>query len=275
MATKRKVRTLIAIGGHEDKAGDRTVLKEFVSRLTAASVVVATLASEVSDEMWDEYKRVFRSLGVKKTEHLQLEARANIPDHEERLLEGLQGAGGVFFTGGDQLRITSKLGGTPLCERIQEMYRNGVPIAGTSAGASILTETMVVSGSEGSHRIGDALRLSPGLGFLPAVVIDQHFGERGRIGRLLGIVAQNPRALGLGIDENTAVVIEDEKEFRVIGSGAVYVVDGRSMTHTNVSEEATDLTLSMFDTRLHVLSRGDCYDLQERRPWPARAEVAK
>jgi cyanophycinase len=139
-------------------------------------------------------------------------------------------------------------------------------VAGTSAGASVLTETMVVSGEEQSHRIDDVLGLCPGLGFLSGMVIDQHFAERGRVGRLLGIVAQNPRALGIGIDENTAIVVRDAKTFAVIGAGAVYVIDGRPITYTNISEQDTNKTMSVFDVRLHLLAAGDCYDLVQRRP---------
>ena len=130
---------------------------------------------------------------------------------------------------------------------------------------------MIVSGEAGqSHRIGDFLRLSPGLGFIPGMVIDQHFAERGRIARLLGVVGQNPRALGVGIDENTAREIT-EREFRVLGDGAVYVVDGRTVTSTNFSEDDDSKTMSLFNVRLHVLSEGDCFDFEERQPSRAGA----
>jgi len=228
---------------------------------------VATVASEMADEMWRDYRDAFTEAGVRDVVHLQLDGRPQGNDS----LELLEGARGVFFTGGDQLSITSKLGGTPICERIHEMYFEGGVIAGTSAGASALSDTMIVSGPAESHRIGAALLLAPGLAFLPDTVIDQHFGERGRIGRLLGIVGQNPRTLGIGIDENTAVVIKEGKRFEVVGAGAVYVIDGRSTSYTNFSESEQERTMSVFDVRLHVLSEGDSFDLDQRRPQAASA----
>jgi cyanophycinase len=150
--------------------------------------------------------------------------------------------------------------------RIREIYEAGGVIAGTSAGASAMSDTMLVRGSgDESYRIGD-VDMAPGLGLLPNVIIDQHFAERGRMGRLLGAVAQNPRVLGIGIDENTAIVVEDEASFSVLGAGAVYVVDGSGITYSNIVEEKNDRPLSLYDVRLHVLSSGDNFDLRERRP---------
>jgi cyanophycinase len=255
----------MAIGGHERKEGEMEILRTFVELARPKPIVVATLASEVSGEIWSEYRRAFHALGAKDIVHLRIGERTQAAD--EPAVKDVKKAGGVFFTGGDQLRLTSKLGGTTLCQTIQDLYRSGVVIAGTSAGASVLTETMIVSGAaEQSHQVGDFSHLAPGLGFLTGIVIDQHFAERGRVGRLLGVVAQNPRALGIGIDENTAVVVENGRRLRVIGTGAVYVVDGRSITATNASEEDAGQTLSVFDVKLHLLSKGDLFDLEERRP---------
>jgi len=137
-------------------------------------------------------------------------------------------------------------------------------VAGTSAGASVVSETMMVSGpGDNSHRVGDALRMAPGLGLLQEIIIDQHFAERGRIGRLIGAVAQNPRLLGVGIDENTAIVLQDG-HFSVIGAGAVYVVDGAKMSYTNVSETKPEVTLAAHGLKLDLLSSGDHYELESR-----------
>jgi cyanophycinase len=199
--------------------------------------------------------------------HLNLEARPSHIDNKQAKI--LEGAGGVFFTGGDQLQITSKLGGTQLCEQIHDVYRNGGVIAGTSAGASVLTETMIVSGGEeGTHRIDQVLELAPGLGFLAAMVIDQHFAERGRVACLLGVVAHNPRALGIGVDENTAIESNGAEEFQVLGDGAVYLLDARPMSYTNVSESDRNKTLSAFGVTLHLLSEGDRFGLKDRQPIP-------
>ncbi|MFC6660294.1 cyanophycinase [Deinococcus multiflagellatus] len=165
--------------------------------------------------------------------------------------------------------MTSQIGDTPLEARIREVYERGGVVAGTSAGASVMCETMLVKGpSRESYRIGD-LQMAPGLGLVRGVIIDQHFAERGRMGRLLGAVAQNPRVLGIGIDEDTAIVLQGG-HFRVIGSGAVYVADGAGITHSNIAEARTDEPLSLYDVRLHVLSAGDAFDLNRRAPLPAR-----
>lgn len=160
---------------------------------------------------------------------------------------------------------SSQIGDTPIFDRVHEIYSSGGIIAGTSAGASVIGEAMLVKGkSDSSFRLGD-LHMAPGLGLVPNVIIDQHFAQRGRIGRLLGAVAHNPRVLGIGIDEDTAIVVEGES-FRVIGSGAVYVIDGAGVSHSNVAEGDPDAVLSIYDLRLHVLSSGDGFDLSARRP---------
>jgi cyanophycinase len=148
---------------------------------------------------------------------------------------------------------------------VREIHEHGGLIAGTSAGASMMSETMLVKGTSGeSHKIGD-LHMAPGLGLVRDVIIDQHFAERGRFGRLFGAVAHNPRELGIGIDEDTALVLQDGR-FEVIGSGCVYVVDGAGVTQSNIAEARPERALSMYDIRLHVLSSGDTFDLARRRP---------
>jgi cyanophycinase len=258
----------MAIGGHEERTGEMLILRKFAELLPSKRVVVATLASAVADETWADYRRAFSELGLEPV-HLKMDRRIDaIADPPLHLLEN---AGGIFFTGGDQIAITTKISGTGLSKRIFEMYKSGTVIAGTSAGASVLSETMVVAGNaEESHKLGNALLLAPGLGFLRGVVIDQHFAQRGRISRLIGIIGQNPHSLGVGIDENTAIIVHDGR-FDVIGAGAVYVIDGHPVTYTNLSEEDRDRTMSVFDLRLHVLSQGDCFLLDERKPAPGFA----
>ncbi|MEN3338225.1 MAG: cyanophycinase, partial [Acidobacteriota bacterium] len=190
--------SLIIIGGHEDKHGDKQILREVCARVERAKLVIATIATAHPKEVWDEYRHLFGGLGVSRLEHLHIESRADA--FSEDMMSVLDGAGAVFFTGGDQLRITSRIGGAPVCERIREIFSRGGVIAGTSAGASAVSETMLVSApSSESHKI-DSLQMAPGLGLLRGVIIDQHFAERGRLGRLVGAVAQNPRLLGVGID---------------------------------------------------------------------------
>jgi cyanophycinase len=254
---------LIIIGGHEDKDGDKVILKAVAERLDGRRLVLATIASHAPEGYFESYKKAFADLGITDLVELYVEDRGETHDDDKLAL--LDGAGGVFFSGGDQLRISSQIGDTPVEARIREIWKSGGVLAGTSAGASVMSDTMMVRGSSAeTHRIGD-LRMAPGLGLVRDVIIDQHFAERGRIGRLLGAVAQSPRVLGVGIDEDTAVVLKGE-DFQVIGSGAVYVVDAEGVSASNIAEARTERTLSMFDVRLHILASGDGFSLATRRP---------
>jgi cyanophycinase len=260
----RKRGSLIVIGGHEDKEGDKAILREIARRAGPdGKVVVSTVASEEPEAYWETYERVFRGLGVPHVYHLDVRDRAEARD--ERKIRILDGATVVFFTGGDQLKITSRLGDSPIYYRLCEIYaEEGGTIAGTSAGASVMCETMLVRGEqEMSARLGAALVMAPGLGLVKNAIIDQHFAQRGRIGRLLGAVAHNPRVLGIGIDENTAAIFENA-HFSVMGENAVYVVDGSAATYTNVAELEEDHALALFDVNLSVLSHGDRFELDER-----------
>src|SRR3954471_13465549 len=254
---------LVIIGGHEDKEGDKEILGEIARHLDGGRLVIATVASHEPEGYFPPYERAFAALGINGLQELYVNERAETVRPETLAI--LDGAAGGFFTGGDQLRISSQLGDTPIEKRVREIHEAGGVIAGTSAGASAMSDTMLVKGtSSESHRIGD-VRLAPGLGLIRNVIIDQHFAERGRIGRLLGAVAQNPRQLGIGIDEDTAIVVEKNR-FRVIGSGAVYIVDCNGVTHCNIAEASPDRALSVYDVRLHVLSAGERFDLVARRP---------
>lgn len=262
-AVKQGTGHLVIIGGREEKNQDTKILEEVVRLGDGGKLVVASVASEIPDELWDDYRSTFRRLGVKKIEHLKV---TNQEDARQiKVLRTLEDARVVFFTGGDQLKITSKLGGTPVADRMFEIYNRGGVIAGTSAGASMMGETMLVGGeNQESHKVGNWM-MAPGMGLLKETIIDQHFAQRGRIGRLLGAVALNPGILGIGIDENTAVIVNDNR-FRVCGTNAVYIVDGRPISYTNISEAQAERTMSMHDVRLHILSEGERFDLTSRRP---------
>jgi cyanophycinase len=272
--TNKSDRTLIVIGGHEDKIGDKVILKEVARRVGSGKLVVTTVASKKPDGLFEEYERVFRSTGVKHLAKLEINERSEAAD--ERKVRILDDATAVFFTGGDQLKITSQIGDSLVFRRLTEIYEAGGVIAGTSAGAAVMCETMIVNGgSEESHRVEDSLRLAPGLGLIGGVIIDQHFAERGRMGRLLGAIAQNPKNVGVGIDENTAIVIERGQRFYVLGDGAAYVVDGEGITYSNLTEEEAEKTVSMYDVKLHVLSQGDNFDLSARRPEKLKGRAAE
>ena len=267
MSTHKQQGRLLIIGGHEDKDGDKLILRAVAEHVGASGkLVVATVASQLPGELWEDYERVFRGLGVRHVHKLEIEKREEAKTPQKRKI--LDDATAVFFTGGDQLKITSQIGDTPIYERLHEIHRAGGMIAGTSAGASVVCETMMVGGDgNDSHRLGIGLRMAPGLGFFKGAIVDQHFAERGRMGRLLGAVAQNPRILGIGIDENTAILVKGHRTFTVIGAGAVYVLDGSTVSYSNIAEELVEKTLSIYDIKLHVLTQGDTFDLSERRPY--------
>ena len=263
--------TLFVIGGAEDREDTKEILSRLAERIGSGKLVISTLASDYGDELWEVYRKLFNSLGVKSVKHLGINHRDETS--KDPRLDMLADAKAVFFTGGDQFKITTRLGGTALSEHIEEIYRRGGIIGGTSAGATALGEMMlVVIPGAGITKVGDALHMTPGLGLAKNMIIDQHFSERGRIRRLLGAVAQNPRMLGVGIDEDTAVVVESDGTLNTLGSGAVYIVDGHDLTYTNISQSSFGRALSVFGVKLHVLSNGDRFDIHTR--YPASAAVS-
>ena len=193
----------------------------------------------------------------------------NITDRETaNNLEGLkilEDATCIFFVGGDQLRISSILGGTEVHRLLKKAYKEGGVIAGTSAGASMMSEIMVVEGKDDEAPRKCTLKMAPGMGLLEGVIIDQHFNQRGRIGRLLAAVAQNPNVLGIGIDEDTAMIVNKELEFSVEGSGVVTIVDGREISYTNISEQYQDDPLAITNVKIHILPRGYGFNLIKKQ----------
>jgi len=257
--------TLIIIGGKEDKEGDKKILQEVARRVASGKLVVATVATDVPDEVWQEYRKLFSDLGVRNVKHLDIRSRADALSDES--IRCLQGASVLFFTGGDQLKITSQLGDSMVYRWTHQLLESGGTVAGTSAGASVMSTTMLVAGDgEKSPNVDSAVHMAPGLGFFPDAVVDQHFAERGRIGRLIAAITQNPRQLGVGIDEDTAIIVQGNDFFQVIGHGSVYVLDAAGTTYSNLVEGEMDTMLSTFDIKLHLLSEGYRYDLQNRRP---------
>lgn len=254
---------LIIIGGGEDKIGACVILKTIAERVGKKKLIISTVASLEPQGYYDAYQETFHRLGLTQLEQHYLAERSetNNPD----MMALLANAGGIFFSGGDQLRISSLIGDTPFEIGVRQIYENGGVIAGTSAGATAMGETMLLKGGNSvSCKIGD-IHMAPGLGLMPNVIIDQHFAERGRVGRLLGAIAMNPRILGIGIDEDTAILVSGDT-FEVIGSGAVYIVDGATVRYTNIGNSGPDNILSIFGLRIHVLSSGDGFNLKLREP---------
>lgn len=267
---------LVIVGGAEDKRGECRILREFLKLGGGphARVLVITVATELPIDVGMEYVDVFRNLGAQDVRTFDVSDRGAA--NRDSVLAFIRDATCVFFTGGDQLRITKLLGGTRIDAALHQALAQGTVLGGTSAGASMMSSTMIVEGeSETNPRIG-IVDMAPGMEFLEGVVIDQHFAERGRLGRLLSAVTQYPHHLGLGIDENTAIVA-DSGVFRVIGEGAVSVVDAGSLTFSNLDEVHRDESLALCDVRLHILPEGYGFDLVSRRPitnWDATEEQA-
>lgn len=255
--------TIMLIGGAEDKAGEQVILKDVARRAGAGKLVIATVATAHPEDAWRDYQKTFKALGVRRLAHLHVRDRNAA--HDEATAGMVDDARVIFFTGGDQVRITSLIGGTPLCDHLLRCFKRGTTIVGTSAGASVMSDTMLVGAADESHKVRDSLVMAPGLGLIADMIIDQHFAARGRLGRLMGAVAQNPRILGVGVDEDTAFVIH-QSECHVLGAGAVYIVDANSSSYSNLSEADADKTMSLFDVKLHVLSASDVFDLKTRRP---------
>lgn len=257
---------LIIIGGAEDKKDKCEILKEVTKKSSRLDgpLIVLTAATDYPEEVGAAYLNTFKKLNFNDVRVVDIKNRedANRLDYGNEI----QDCSCIFFTGGDQLKITSLIGGTYLLESLKSAYRKGTLIVGTSAGASCLCSTMIVSGNDDDSPRKCTIKMAPGLDIIRGVLIDQHFAQRGRIGRLLNAVAQNPEILGIGIDENTAVVIEGSSTFRVIGSGAVTVADGKAMTHTNVSELSPDESLAITDVKLHILPKGYKFEIVDRLP---------
>lgn len=256
---------LVIIGGAEDKEQHCTILRRVVELAGGrdARLLVLTAATHHPEQVGDEYRQVFYRLGAAEVGVLDVATRLQADDR--MLARLLRSASGIFFTGGDQLRITSILGGTELYHELQAACERGTVIAGTSAGASVMSRVMIVEGPGEQQPRPLAARLAPGLGLMADVVIDQHFAQRGRLGRLLAAVAQNPHILGIGIDENTAMLV-DGPQFTVIGAGTVSVLDGRHISFSNTSEASPADALALANVCLHVLPTGFCFDIQSRLP---------
>ncbi|MBH8571869.1 cyanophycinase [Nostocaceae cyanobacterium CENA369] len=265
MTESNNKRQLVIIGGAEDKDGDSQILREFVRRSggTKANIVIMTAATELPREVGENYIRVFERLGAESVRIVDTETREDATS--STALEAIAKATGVFFTGGDQARITSILKDTEIDTAIHKRYAEGIVVAGTSAGAAVMPDKMIVEGdSETNPRI-EIVEMGPGMGFLPGVVIDQHFSQRGRLGRLISALLQEPADLGFGIDENTAMVVTDS-QIEVIGQGCVTVVDESEATHNNINEILKDEPLAVFGAKLHILPHGYKFDLKTRQP---------
>ena len=258
-------RQLVIIGGAEDRDGDSQILREFVRRAGGikAKIVIMTAAAELPRDVGENYIRVFERLGAEGVSIVDPETRDDASS--STALEAIAQATGIFFTGGDQARITSILKDTEIDAAIHQRFCEGIVVAGTSAGAAVMPDTMIVEGNGQTHPRMEIVSMGPGLAFFPGVVIDQHFSQRGRLGRLISALVQEPAGLGFGIDENTAMVVTDH-QIEIIGEGSVTIIDESEATYNNMGEILKDEPLAIFGAKLHILPHGYKFDLKTRKP---------
>ena len=265
---------LIAIGGAEDKTRERVILRYFLEAAGGpdANIVVLATASEVP-ETGERYAELFFALRAETVEVLKIETREDAVDAGQDHLDLVEFATGVFITGGSQLKLSSALGGTPLADAIRRRNQEGMVVAGTSAGASLLSEHMIALGDSGSSPRRRLVHLAKGLGLAPNLIIDQHFRRRDRLGRLLTALSYNPEPLALGIDEDTAAVIEAGGILDVMGAGGVTVIDGSGMRYTDSYAVQRGQPLAMMGLKLDFLTTGCRYDLRRRAGIPPQSTV--
>lgn len=256
------------IGGAEDKYNERRILRKFLQLAGGAekaTVLIIPVASDYPEFAADVYTQAFRQLGVSNPRVLRATSRHDVVNVDVNEL--LDGVTGIFISGGDQMRLTSIMGGTKLAREIEKLVQESdIVLAGTSAGAAGMSTSMIVRGESSSHPHKNAVRLSPGLGFLRNIIIDQHFTERGRISRLITAVSYNPYNLGIGIDENTAIILNKEGILEVFGEGTVTIVDGSEITYNEIAEVDEFQPFSICGIQIHILRDGLIYDFFARHP---------
>lgn len=253
---------VIPIGGAEAKHKDPHILQRFVDICgnKDAQILIIPTASML-DETGPLYQDLFEEMGARAVS-IPIETREQC--FEQGILDALEKATGIFITGGNQLRLSTILGGTPVARAIRRLNAAGVHVAGTSAGAAIISEHMIAGGRGGPTPRESGVVLAPGLGLTNRAIIDQHFNKRGRLGRLLAALSFNPFVCGLGIDENTAAFIDAEGVMEVIGQGTVTVIDPSELRHSSMSYVRKAEAISLVGLKLHVLATGSLFNLESR-----------
>lgn len=264
---QKKAGWLLIIGGNEDKESECVILRKFAEMAGGrdARIAIITTATELPHEVGDEYRSLFTGFGAKDIAVIYIDNREAANDSGN--INDIEDATGIFFTGGDQLRLTSILGGSDVDAALRRAHGKGAVIAGTSAGASVMSDTMIIGGDSSDTPKKSALSMAHGMGLLQEAVIDQHFAQRGRINRLLAAIAQNPHILGVGIDEDTALVVDGDGQCEVIGSQTITILDGKNVVHSNISESKRNDPLALTNVLLHILPAGFGFDIKRRRPY--------
>jgi len=256
---------IIPIGGAEEKISNRAILKKFLqlSGGDDARIVIIPTASQLP-ETGPRYVEIFNELGARQCISLPFEERSDCENNE--WLTILENATGVFMTGGNQLRLSTTIGGTSVAEMLRDRNNNhGLHVAGTSAGASIMSEHMIAYGAEGIVPRCDMVSLAPGFGLTKECIVDQHFQERNRLGRLLAALAFNPRPIGIGLDEDTAAFIDPNDHLEVVGSGAITIIDPSNMDYSSMDSARPSEPVTIIGIGLHILGDGCSFDIPTRK----------
>lgn len=258
---------IIPIGGAEEKLQNPHILDRFVEVCGGkkSRISIIPTASELEDT-GRNYEKLFRRLGVRHAQVLPFETREACVEGKD--LDYLEKSDGVFMTGGNQLRLSTTIGGTPVAQSIRRRNALGMHVAGTSAGAAIMPEHMIAGGYEGATPSPAKVVLAPGLGLTNNFIIDQHFRQRDRIGRLLTALAYNPFACGIGLDEDTAAFIQPGDSLEVVGSGGITIIDPSELTHSSMDQARRDEPVSLIGVKLHILIEGGRFDIATRTATP-------
>jgi cyanophycinase len=258
---------IIPIGGAEEKFHNPEILDRFIDICGGkeARIGIIPTASELEDT-GRNYEKLFREIGVKHAKVLPFETRDDCDSPE--YLEYIEKSDGVFLTGGNQLRLSTTLGGTATAQLIRRRNAAGMHVAGTSAGAAFVPEHMIAGGLEGSTPTPDMVTMAPGLGLTNKFIIDQHFRERDRLGRLLTALAYNPFAVGMGLDEDTAAFISPDDAIEVVGSGGITIIDPSELSYSSMHKARRGEPVSLIGVRLHILVAGGRYKTASREAAP-------
>lgn len=265
---------IFVIGGAEDKVHGKEILHNFWLNAGGVESVIGIIpsASREPSVTGDRYQQIFEEMGAKQLKVLDIRDRVQGEDKDYQ--EYVEECTGVFMTGGDQLRLCGLLADTPLMERLRQRVQLGeVTLAGTSAGAAVMGHHMIAGGSSGESPNRALVDLAIGLGIIPEVIIDQHFHNRNRMARLLSVIASHPERLGIGIDEDTCAVFEQDGTIRVIGKGTIMIVDARNMSYTNKDTVEPSEPLSLHNLKVHILSHSDRYNIHSHQTLPKTENV--
>ncbi|MEM9541153.1 MAG: cyanophycinase [Cyanobacteria bacterium P01_E01_bin.42] len=258
---------ILVIGGAEDKVHGREILHTFFNRSGGSDAVIGIVPSASREPVLvgDRYRRIFDEMGAKRIELLDIRDRAQGSDTS--YIEFVQNCTGIFLTGGDQLRLCALLAETPVMELIRNrVQKHEITLAGTSAGAAVMGHHMIGGGGSGESPNRSLIDMAMGLGIIPETIVDQHFHNRNRMARLLSAIAIHPDRLGIGIDEDTCAMFEQDGWIQVLGKGTVNVIDAQYLSHTNQLNVDVSDPLSLHGLRIHVLCHGDRYNIYQRRP---------